>query len=163
MKTPSGRTGHSGQRGSNNLAGYLFIGPWLFGFIALTVIPIAASFIFSFTDYDILSPPRWVGLRNFQKMFFQDPRYWKSVKATVYYALTAVPLRLIVALAVAMLLNVKRRGVAFYRALFYAPSVVGEAVHQSLSLASALGHGRKYVPSLVEAQEQLSGAKLVPR
>lgn len=112
----------------DNLAGYLFVGLWLFGFLALTVVPMLASFLLSFTDYDILSAPKWVGLQNFKKMFFDDPRYWKSVKATLYYALTAVPLRLIVALAVAMLLNSKRRGVALYRALFYAPSVVGDSV-----------------------------------
>jgi multiple sugar transport system permease protein len=118
----------SGIKKGDNLAGYLFVGPWLFGFLALTVIPMLASFFFSFTNYDILSPPKWVGLQNFKKMFFEDPRYWKSVGATLYYALAAVPLRLIVALAVAMLLNSKRRGVAFYRALFYAPSVVGDSV-----------------------------------
>ncbi len=118
----------SGQQKLDNAAGYLFISPWLFGFFALTVIPIIASIFLSFTDYDILSPPRWVGLQNFRKMFFEDPRYWKSVKATLYYALTAVPLRLIVALSVAMLLNTSRRGVALYRALFYVPSVVGDSV-----------------------------------
>ncbi|MCX7027467.1 MAG: sugar ABC transporter permease [Spirochaetes bacterium] len=117
-----------GIKKGDNLAGYLFVGPWLFGFLALTVIPMAASFFLSFTNYDILSPPKWVGLQNFKKMFFEDPRYWKSVGATIYYALAAVPLRLVVALAVAMLLNAKRRGVAFYRALFYAPSVVGDSV-----------------------------------
>lgn len=122
---PPGRT--NPQR-YDNLAGYLFVGPWLFGFLALTVVPVVASFFLSFTEYDILSPPRWVGMQNFRKMFFEDPRYWKSVKATAYYALTAVPLRLIVALAVAMLLNVKRRGIAVYRALFYAPSVVGDSI-----------------------------------
>jgi multiple sugar transport system permease protein len=118
----------SGQQRLDNAAGYLFISPWLFGFFALTVIPIIASIFLSFTNYDILSPPRWVGLQNFRKMFFEDPRYWKSVKATLYYALTAVPLRLIVALSVAMLLNTSRRGVALYRALFYVPSVVGDSV-----------------------------------
>jgi multiple sugar transport system permease protein len=118
----------SGQQKLDNAAGYLFISPWLFGFFALTVIPIIASIFLSFTNYDILSPPRWVGLQNFRKMFFEDPRYWKSVKATLYYALTAVPLRLIVALSVAMLLNTSRRGVALYRALFYVPSVVGDSV-----------------------------------
>ncbi len=118
----------SGQQRLDNAAGYLFISPWLFGFFALTVIPIIASIFLSFTNYDILSPPRWVGLQNFRKMFFEDPRYWKSVKATLYYALTAVPLRLIVALSVAMLLNTSRRGVALNRALFYVPSVVGDSV-----------------------------------
>lgn len=122
------RTGYAGQRRNNNLAGYAFIGPWLLGFFALTVIPTLASLFLSFAQYDILTPPRWTGLENFKTMFFRDQRYWKSVKATVYYALMAVPLRMATALAIAMLLNVKRRGVAIYRALFYAPSVVGDSV-----------------------------------
>jgi len=112
----------------NDLSGYLFISPWLVGFIALTLAPLLASLYFSFTNYDILSPARWTGLENFKKMFFNDPRYWKSVKATLYYAVFAVPLRLGVALAVAMFLNRKRRGIAAYRALFYAPSIVGDSV-----------------------------------
>lgn len=112
----------------DNLAGYFFISPWLVGFLALTLAPLLASLYFSFTDYDILSPARWAGLANFKKMFLGDPRYWKSSWATLYYAIAAVPLRLCVALAVALLLNRKRRGIGVYRALFYAPSVVGESV-----------------------------------
>lgn len=108
--------------------GYLFIGPWLFTFFAFTLIPIIASLILAFTDYDILSPPTWVGLENFQRMFTADPRYWRSVKATFYYVFTAVPLRLAFALAVAMLLNTKRRMVGGYRAAYYAPSIVGGSV-----------------------------------
>ncbi|MFN8484235.1 MAG: sugar ABC transporter permease [Anaerolineae bacterium] len=87
-----------------------------------------ASLYFAFTDYSLLSPPKWVGLANFQRMFFEDPRYWKSVQATLYYVFVAVPLRLAFALAVAMLLNTPRRGVGVYRAMYYAPSVVGGSV-----------------------------------
>lgn len=108
--------------------GYLFISPWLIGFLGLTLIPILMSFYLSFTDYDLLSPPRWAGLSNFKRMFAGDPRYWKSVFATLYYASMAIPLRLIVALAVAMALNTGRRGTGFYRALYYLPSIVGESV-----------------------------------
>lgn len=113
---------------SNEIAGYLFVGPWLFGFIALTILPLLASLYLSFTSYDMFSTPKWVGLANFRQMFFADDRYWRSVGVTLYYAVTAVPLRLIVALAVAMLLNTSRRGVGLYRALYYAPSVVGDSV-----------------------------------
>jgi multiple sugar transport system permease protein len=112
----------------NNLAGYLFIGPWLIGFLAFTLVPMLASLYFAFTDYSLLSTPRWVGLANFQTMFTQDPRYWKSVQATLYFVVTAVPLRLVFALAVAMLLNNRRRGVGVFRAAYYAPSVVGGSV-----------------------------------
>jgi len=68
-----------------------------------------ASLYLAFTDYDILSAtPRWVGPGNLARMFFEDPRYWRSVRATFYYVMIAVPLRLAFALAVAMLLNTHR-------------------------------------------------------
>ena len=110
------------------LAGYTFISPWLIGFFAFTLFPIAASLYFAFTDYDILTPPRWVGLANFRRMFAEDPRYLQSVSVTFFYVAVAVPLRLAFALAVAMLLNTHRRGVSLYRAAYYAPSVVAGSV-----------------------------------
>jgi multiple sugar transport system permease protein len=118
----------SHRRRADAVQGYLFIAPWLFGFLALTLVPTALSLYFSFTDYDLLSPPVWSGVENFKRMFTDDPRYWKSVGATFYYAVAAVPLRLLAALAVAMALNTKRRGMAFYRALTYAPSIIGDSV-----------------------------------
>ena len=124
------RAARKAQRGLDydNRAGYLFISPWLIGFFLFTLIPMVASLYFAFTDYSLLSPPKWVGLANFQRMFFEDPRYWRSVQATLYYVFVAVPLRLMFALSVAMLLNTPRRGVATYRAMYYAPSVVGGSV-----------------------------------
>jgi multiple sugar transport system permease protein len=110
------------------IQGYLFISPWLIGFFTLTLVPIVVSFYLSFTDYDLLSPPRWVGLENFKRMFTGDPRYWRSVFATLYYAFVAIPLRLVVALAVAMALNTGKKMTSFYRALYYLPSIVGESV-----------------------------------
>jgi multiple sugar transport system permease protein len=107
----------------------LFISPWLIGFFAFTFIPIAASLVLGFTDYDILSfTPKWVGLRNFEEMFFDDARYWRAVRATVYYTFASVPLKLIFALAVAMLLNNARRFISIYRAVYYAPSIVGGSI-----------------------------------
>jgi len=110
-----------------HLEGYLFILPWLIGFFVFTLIPILASLYLAFTQYDTMAPPTWVGTANFEHMV-QDPRYWASVKATLYYVMTAIPLRLLFALAVAMLLNSDRRGVGVYRAMFYAPSIVGGSV-----------------------------------
>lgn len=112
----------------DNAAGYAFLSPWLIGFILFIFLPIAASFVLAFTKYNILKPPRWVGLANFEKMFMRDFRYWRSVKVTFFYVFTAIPLRLVFALICAMLLNTKRRLVAVYRALYYAPSVVGTSV-----------------------------------
>jgi multiple sugar transport system permease protein len=113
----------------NNLMGYLFISPWLIGFFALTLIPIAASLVLSFTDYDILSgAPKWIGLHNFETMFFDDPRFWRAVRATLTFALASVPLKLAFALLVAMLLNKARSFVGIYRAVYYAPSIVGGSI-----------------------------------
>jgi multiple sugar transport system permease protein len=113
----------------NNLVGYMFISPWLIGFFVFSLIPILASLVLAFTNYDLLSPNiKFIGLDNFDRMFYHDLRYWKSVRATINYVFAAVPLRLIFALAVAMLLNAKRRGVFLYRAAYYAPSIVGGSV-----------------------------------
>jgi multiple sugar transport system permease protein len=123
------RSGGKQRRfGQNNLMGYLFISPWLIAFLLFIFIPMVVSFGLSFTDYNILGGWKFVGLDNFQRMFFEDRRYWRSVNATVTYVLFAVPFRLVFALAVAMLLNTKRRGVSFYRAAYYAPSVVGGSI-----------------------------------
>lgn len=112
----------------HNATGYLFLSPWLIGFFAFTFLPILASLILAFTEYNILSAPKWLGIENFERMFFHDRRYWRSVTATFYYVFAAIPLRLAVALAVAMLLNTRRQLVPLYRALFYAPSIVGSSV-----------------------------------
>jgi multiple sugar transport system permease protein len=115
-------------RRRDNWAGYLMIAPWLFGFFAFTLIPVIASLYLAFTDYHLTAPPIWVGFDNFERMFLNDPRYWKSVRATFFYVFTAVPLRLTFALAIAMLLKNARRGTSMYRAAFYAPSIVGASV-----------------------------------
>jgi len=112
----------------NTLAGYLFIGPWLLGFLGLTLLPILGVFYLSFTSYDIFTPPRWIGLRNFARMFFEDPRYWNSVRYTLYFAIVSVPMKLVFALMIAMLLNTKHRLIDFYRAVYYTPSILGTSV-----------------------------------
>lgn len=112
----------------NNAVGYLFISPWLIGFFLFSFIPIAISLYLAFTNYDLLSGGEWIGLRNFERMFTQDIRYGRSMIATFKYVLLVVPLRLMFALAVAMLLNTKRRGVYWFRAAYYIPSIIGASV-----------------------------------
>ena len=115
--------------GQHNLVGYLFIAPWLITFFLFTLIPISVSLVLSFTDYNVLANHGdFIGLDNFQRMFFEDRRFWRSVNATVRYVIFSVPLRLVFALAVAMLLNTQRRGVGVYRAAFYAPSIIGGSI-----------------------------------
>jgi multiple sugar transport system permease protein len=111
-----------------NRAGYLFLLPWLIGFFGLTLGPALASLYLAFTDFDLLTPPRWVGLGNFEYMFTIDDRFWQALRVTFQYVVWSVPLKLIVALAIAMLLDKGIRGVGVYRALFYLPSLLGASV-----------------------------------
>lgn len=112
----------------NDLAGYLFISPWLIGFLLFALFPMGISLFLAFTNYDILGSWRWIGLDNFERMFTRDIRYRSSLLATFKYVALAVPLRLVFALAIAMLLNTRRRGVYWYRAAYYIPSVLGASV-----------------------------------
>lgn len=113
---------------NDNIVGYVFIAPWIIGFLTFIIVPLIASFYLSFTSYDMLSSPQWVGLENYHKMFFNDDRYWRSIKATFYFVFTSVPLKLAFALFIAMLFNSKRRFVGIYRAIYYVPSVIGGSV-----------------------------------
>ncbi|WP_030321414.1 carbohydrate ABC transporter permease [Streptomyces sp. NRRL B-3229] len=118
--------GRHGRR-RENLVGYLFMSPWIAGFLLLTAGPMIASLYYAFTRYNLFTPPEWVGLDNFTTMF-QDPRWQKSVEVTLKYVVVATPLKLLLALGVAMLLAQKRRGQGLYRAAFYMPSLIGASV-----------------------------------
>ena len=108
-------------------AGYAFLSPWLRGFFVLTVGPMIASLYLSFTDYNLFSAPRIVGVDNYVRLF-SDPNFLQAVKVTGTYVLVGTPLKLLAALAVAMLLNMPRRGQGFYRSAFYLPSLIGGSV-----------------------------------
>ena len=97
------------SRRYQNLTGYIFIMPWLFGFLAFIAIPMLISLYLSFTRYDILSNPVWIGLGNYSKIFFGDYRFWKSLRITFYYVFMSVPARLIFALCLAILFTQKRQ------------------------------------------------------
>lgn len=111
----------------DNKAGYMFIAPWLTGFIIFTIIPMLASLYFSFTRYDVLSAPKWIGVENYISMLIDD-RFWQALKVTFFYAVVHVPLKLAFALVVAMLFAQKRKMIGFYRTLFYVPSIIGGSV-----------------------------------
>jgi multiple sugar transport system permease protein len=113
-------------------AAYLFLSPWIIGATLVTVGPMAASLYLSLTDYDLFDPPKWVGLDNYLVMFTRDDRFWAAVGTTARYVLFSVPLKLILALAVALLLNRPRRGGGLYRSAFYAPSLLGASVSLAL-------------------------------
>jgi len=115
-----------------NLTGYAFISPFIIGFLAFTLIPMFISLYLSFTSYNLFSAPRWIGLGNFEKMFTNDPKYWNSVRVTIYYVFVGVPLRLAFALFVAMVLNTASRMVGTYRTIYYLPSIIGGSVAVSI-------------------------------
>lgn len=113
-------------------AGIICTLPFTFGFLAFTIVPMLMSLYYAFTDYDIKNPPVWAGLKNFIKMFTDDPRFVKSLQVTFYFALTSVPLRLIFALLVALLLLRTTKATSFYRAAYYLPSIIGGSVAVSI-------------------------------
>lgn len=106
------------------LVGLLFVSPWLLGFLIFTLGPFVVSVGLSFTRYNLLTPPRWVGAANYRALLGGDPLFLHSVGVTLRYALVAVPLATLVALALALLLNANVRGVAVFRAIVYLPSVL---------------------------------------
>ena len=130
-----------------NSAAYAFLAPWLLGFLGLTLYPMAYSLWLGFTNYDFTQPDstQWIGIGNYLKMFGSlfdmsqftvatgevmrvDPYYMKSLSVTFNYVFVSVPLKLVFALAVALLLNQQLRGVPFYRAVYYIPTLLGGSV-----------------------------------
>ncbi|KKB12611.1 ABC transporter permease [Devosia geojensis] len=116
------------RRKRQNFEAYLFLLPWFGGMILLTAGPLLASLYLSFTDFDMLRIPNWVGLSNFVDMFTFDPRYKKALQVTFIYVLLGVPLNLVFALAIAVLLNQKVRGLGLFRGIYYLPSLLGGSV-----------------------------------
>lgn len=110
----------------------IFLTPWLIGLLVLTLGPMAASLYLSLTDFDLLTAPRFVGLKNYVTLFTDDPQYLKSLQVTATYVLVSVPLTLAFALLVALALNGKRTGVGGYRAVYYLPSLLGGSVAISI-------------------------------
>lgn len=109
-------------------AGYLFLAPWLIGFLCLTLGPALASLYLSFTDFDLLQSPNFVGGANYVRMVTADPKFASAMRVTFVYVALSVPLKLAFALVVAMALNRGLRGLTVYRAIFYLPSLLGASV-----------------------------------
>jgi multiple sugar transport system permease protein len=118
----------------NYVSSYLFLAPWLIGFLVLTLYPMIYSLWLSFTEYNILQPPVWVGWKNFFVMFAgsaefpRDDRFLNSLFVTFRYVFVSVPLKLAFALFVAMLMNQKLRLIPFYRTVYYIPTLLGGSV-----------------------------------
>lgn len=110
--------------------GFLFVTPWLLGFLIFTAGPMLTSLYLSFTKYD-LNSIKFVGTKNYERLLFDDPLFWKSLKVTFFYAIFAVPLGIVGSLGLALLLNQKVRGQRVFRTIFYLPALV-PAVASSL-------------------------------
>lgn len=104
--------------------GYLSVSPWIIGFLLFTSGPILATIYFGFTQWSLIEPSIWVGLHNYVRMFTRDILFWQALKVTAYFVLLSLPLKLIFGLALALLLNLKVKGMNVYRTIFYIPAVI---------------------------------------
>ncbi len=106
-----------------SIAGYLFVAPWLIGFLIFTLGPLIASMIFSTWEWDLLTTPKFVGYDNYVKLW-NDELFWQSLKVTAIYSFARIPLVLALGLTLAALLNQKIRALGFFRTMFYVPTVL---------------------------------------
>ncbi|WP_125773255.1 carbohydrate ABC transporter permease [Antribacter gilvus] len=120
-----GRTGAT-RRGDGRAA-IIFLAPWFAGLVLITAGPMAASLYLSFTDYDLLTPPTWIGPENYTRMF-EDPRFLNALQVTFTYVLVSVPIQLALSLALALILDKGLRALSFYRSIYYLPSLLGGSV-----------------------------------
>ena len=104
--------------------GLLFVLPWIVGLVLFTAYPVIYSFYLSFTSYNIIQDPKWIGLDNYTTMFNVDPLFWTAVKNSAYFAVISVPLRLLIAFLLALMLAIETRFMGAYRTLFYLPALV---------------------------------------
>lgn len=102
----------------------LMAGPAVLGFCLFTLGPMVYSFYLSFTQYNVIEPPRFVGVENYSYLLWDDPAFWPSLKVTLVYAAVQIPLSLLIALAIAMLLNQKVCGTGVFRTIYFLPSLL---------------------------------------
>jgi multiple sugar transport system permease protein len=122
----------------DNVVGYVFAAPFILGFLIFTLFPIVSSLYYSFTEYNLMESPTWIGFGNYEKMW-DDEKIWKSLQVTFTYVFASVPLRLGFALIVAMLLNKAISGIGVYRSAYYLPSLIGGSVAVSIMWIQIFG------------------------
>jgi multiple sugar transport system permease protein len=148
----------------DNISSYAFLVPWIIGFLAWTLYPMIYSIYLSFTQYNIIQSPKWIGLRNYFIMFVgnadypRDERFMHSLFVTLHYVFVSVPSKLIFALAVAMLMNQKIKGIPIYRTIYYIPTLLGGSVAISV-LWRRLFAGDGIINIIIR---QISGGRLNP-
>ena len=110
--------------GKRNLIGYIFVSPSILGFLLWFLGPLLVALWLAFTDWNMLTPARWVGLDNFRQALFRDKLFWQSLKVTTTYSLVSVPTGLVLSFLIALLMNAKIRGISFFRTVYYLPTIV---------------------------------------
>lgn len=113
---------------NDRILGLAYLTPYLVGLVVFTAIPFAASLWLSFTDYDLMSAPRWTGLENYIELFTSDRTFRRSLYVTLLYVFITVPLKLAFALFIAVILNYRLRFINFFRTAFYVPSILGGSI-----------------------------------
>jgi multiple sugar transport system permease protein len=113
----------SRQQRREAITGLLFISPWIIGFLVFYAGPAIVSFFISFTRWNIVGEPVWIGLQNYIEIFTDDKNFWNSVGVTLHYALLYIPLMTVLSILTALALNSKVKGVGVFRTLFYLPSI----------------------------------------
>ena len=124
----------------DNIAGYIMLSPWLFGFVLMWFLPMVISIYYSFTDFNLLNEAKIIGFKNYIRIFTVDDTFRQALKVTFVYAIFLVPLRLAFALFVAMLLNTKHKGLGLYRTIYYIPSIIGGSIAVSIVWRQIFGN-----------------------
>jgi len=120
------------KRKFKNYTGLIYILPWIIGFVVFQLYPFIATLFYSFTNYSLGRVPKFIGLKNYIDMFTNDPYFFQAVKVTTIYVMMVVPLKLIFALFIAIILNVKIKFVNFFRTIYYIPSILAGSVTISI-------------------------------
>jgi multiple sugar transport system permease protein len=103
---------------------FLFLSPWVVGFIIFGLYPMGMSFYYSLCRYDVLRVPQFIGWQNYKDLFFQDPYFWQSIWNTLYYTALRTPLSIAGSLLLAVLVNNALKGVRLFRTVYFIPSIV---------------------------------------
>ncbi|MCJ7739394.1 MAG: sugar ABC transporter permease [Anaerolineae bacterium] len=106
------------------LTGLAFLSPWIIGFLAFILYPLVTSLYYSFTDFSLFTAPDWVGIENYRELFTADDKFLLSLYNTIYFAALVMPASIVLALLMALVLNLPLRGISFYRAIFFMPTIV---------------------------------------
>jgi oligogalacturonide transport system permease protein len=113
---------------NSRLLGLAYLTPYIVGLLVFTLVPFLASLYLSFTDYNLISAPKWTGLENYIELFTKDRTFKRSLSVTLIYVFTTVPLKLAFALFIAYILNYRLRFINFFRTAFYVPSILGGSI-----------------------------------